>query len=92
MAARRALEEQPEPPNILALTAALVRYPQKQMYLRVISVLIEIAVAYLSHTRPHLHRVPYLNVECFVQLDQQMRKLPILRVLTKIRPHCRRRT
>ncbi len=67
MAARRALEEQPEPPNILALTAALVRYPQKQTYLRVISVLIGIAVAYLSHYCPHFLRAPHLYVECFVR-------------------------
>jgi hypothetical protein len=34
-----------------------------------ISVLIEIAVAYLSHNCSDFLRVPYLNVEGFVQLD-----------------------
>jgi hypothetical protein len=55
----------------------------------VISVLIEIAMAYLSHNCPYLLRVPYLNVECFVQLGQQMRKFPVLRVFTRNMGSCR---
>ena len=45
--------------------------------------------SYLSHNCPDFLRVPYLNVEGFVQLDQQMRKFPVLRVFTEIWSQCR---
>jgi hypothetical protein len=46
---------------------------------------LEILVANLGDNRPHLLRAPHLKVECFVQLDQQMLKFPVLRAFSKIR-------
>ena len=40
-------------------------------------------MANLGDNRLNFLRAPHLNVECFVQLDQQMRKFPVLRVSPK---------